>query len=135
MRKGLWTVPSFSRGFTLAEVLAAMLFMAITIPVAVQGVIIANRAGTVAERKRQAASLADQCLKEQIISDQWRTQAQQEGDFTGDWADFHWALKADSWDTDSTMKIITATVTFRVQGQEYQVSVSTLALAEAPTTS
>ena len=59
------------RGFTLAETLAAMLFMAIVIPVAVRGVMLANRAGVVAERKRVAAELADRLLVETIVTQQW----------------------------------------------------------------
>ena len=40
--------------FTLAEVLAALMFMAIVIPVAVQGLRVSSRAGALAERKREA---------------------------------------------------------------------------------
>ena len=49
-------------GFTLAEVLAALLFMAIVIPVAVQGLQIASRAGSVSERKALGARLAESKL-------------------------------------------------------------------------
>ena len=44
--------------FTFAEVLAALLFMAIVIPVAMQGVQVANRAGVAAQRKTVAIQLA-----------------------------------------------------------------------------
>ena len=40
-------------GFTLAEVLAALVFMAILIPVALEGLSIASRAGEVAARKQR----------------------------------------------------------------------------------
>ena len=43
--------------FTLAEVLAALLFMAIVIPAAVEGLHIASLAGTVAARKGEAAHI------------------------------------------------------------------------------
>src|SRR5882762_4963509 len=49
-------------GFTLAEVLAALLFMAIVIPVAVQGLHIASRAGSVSERKAVGARIAERKL-------------------------------------------------------------------------
>ena len=71
-----------SRGFTLVETLAAMLFMAIVIPVAVRGVMLANRAGVVAERTRVAAQLADTLLTETVVTESWRYGAQ-EGDFDG----------------------------------------------------
>src|SRR6478735_6417980 len=55
-------------GFTLAEVLAALLFMAIVIPVAVQGLRIASRAGSLSERKAIAARLADSKLNELVVT-------------------------------------------------------------------
>jgi len=48
--------------FTLAEVLAALLFMAIVIPVAIEGMHIASLAGTVAARKGEAARVAQRLL-------------------------------------------------------------------------
>src|SRR5262245_13838541 len=47
-----------TQAFTLAEVLAAMVFMAILIPVAMEGLSIATRAGEVAARKSEAALVA-----------------------------------------------------------------------------
>src|SRR2546429_9589111 len=57
--------------FTLAEVLAALLFMAIVIPVALEGMHVATRAGSVAVRKREAARVAERILNESIITTNW----------------------------------------------------------------
>ncbi len=54
--------------FTLAEVLAALTFMAIVIPVAIEGLRIANRAGVVAQRKTVAARVADSVLNEALVA-------------------------------------------------------------------
>ena len=56
--------------FTLAEVLAALLFMAIVIPVAMQGLRISSRAGELADRKRE---VSDRDL-EAIVSEQVQLQ-------------------------------------------------------------
>ncbi len=53
-----------SGAFTLIEVLAAMLFMAIVIPVAMQGLRIAALAGEVGQRKIVAARIANKLLNE-----------------------------------------------------------------------
>ena len=53
--------------FTLAEVLAALAFMAIVIPVAIQGLRIANLAGQVGQRKAAAGRIAERVLNEWII--------------------------------------------------------------------
>ncbi len=112
------------RGFTLAEVLAAVAFMAIVIPVAVHGIQIANLAGQVAERKSAASRLADRLLNEMVITDQWKTTAQngsvQEGPYR-----YRWQLKSEPWDKDS-LRQISILVTFAVQGQDYDVRLGTL---------
>src|ERR1700719_883538 len=67
---------SLPAGFTLIEMLAAMLFMAIVIPVALQGLRIASRAGTVAGRKGVAVQLAESKLNELIVTGQWHNSGQ-----------------------------------------------------------
>src|ERR1035438_5377557 len=68
-------------GFTLAEVLAALVFMAIVIPVALDAMHIASRAGTVAARKGEAARVAQRLLTETLITTNW-TQSVQSGTLT-----------------------------------------------------
>jgi len=51
-----------SSAFTLAEVLAALMFMAIVIPVALEGMHVAALAGAVAQRKGEAARVAQRIL-------------------------------------------------------------------------
>ena len=62
--------------FTLAEVLAALAFMAIVIPVAVEGLRIANLAGEVGQRKAVAARIADRVLNDWIIGSRMQGAAQ-----------------------------------------------------------
>ena len=111
-------------GFTLAEILAAMLLMAIVIPVALQGMMIANRAGVVAERRQMAARLADNLLTELVLTEDWRD-ADDEGDFGEDWPGYRWALETDAWDED-TMRTVCVRVMFDVQGRESTVQTCTL---------
>jgi len=113
-----------NRGFTFVETLAAMLFMAIVIPVAVRGVILANRAGVVAERKRVAVELADLLLTETIVTEGWLDE-EQEGDFGDDMPGYRWTLDNEAWDVD-TMQVVSVEVLFTVQEQEYSVRLSTL---------
>jgi type II secretory pathway pseudopilin PulG len=116
------------RGFTLVETLAAMLFMAIVIPVAVRGVLLANRAGVVAERTRVASQLADTLLTETIVAELWRD-GSQEGDFEEEWPGYRWVLDTEAWDEDS-MRVVRVEILFDVQDREYSVRLSTLAAEE-----
>ena len=75
-------------GFTFAEVLAALVFMAIVIPVVLQGISIANRAGVGAERKEIAVQLAVNMLNQLSVSNLWQT-AQASGTFDQDYPVTH----------------------------------------------
>jgi len=112
-------------GFTLAEVLAALLFMAIVIPVAVQGLHIASRAGSVAERKAVTARLADSKLNELIVTGQWQSSAQK-GTIQEGWQSYSWTLESEPWAEDGAMRLVTVHVSVSVQGRDYDVAMSTL---------
>jgi len=110
--------------FTFAEVLAALLFMAIVIPVAMQGMQLANRAGVVAYRKSVATRLADQQLNELLVLGTWQS-AGQGGSFSGRYRDYRWRLSLEPW-IDPNMRLISMEVSYLVQNHEYQVRLSTL---------
>ena len=112
-------------GFTLAEVLAALLFIAIVIPVAVQGLRIASRAGVLSERKAVGARLAENKLNELIVTGQWQSTAQR-GNIEEGLQSYPWRLEAEPWREDGAMRLVTVYVTVPVQGQGYEVHVSTL---------
>jgi len=110
--------------FTLAEVLAALVFMAIVIPVAMQGLSIASRAGAVAERKREAARVAERLLNESVVTTNWN-QSTQSGVVQELDREYRWKLRSERW-TESTMQLLSVEVTFPVQGKDYAVQLSTL---------
>ncbi len=116
-------------GFTLAEVMAALVFMAIVIPVALEGLSIATRAGEVAARKGDAALVAERVLNESLVITNW-TQTVQSGTLRQGMQDFRWTLRNDPWtgDRDQTVtRLLTVEVAFAAQGKDYSVRLSTLA--------
>ena len=118
-------VTALQSGFTLAEVLAALLFMAIVIPVAVQGLHIASRAGSVSERKALGARLAENKLNELVVTGQWQSAAQK-GTIQEGFQSYSWQLQSESWAEDGAMRLLTVHVNVPVQGRDYDVHVSTL---------
>jgi type II secretory pathway pseudopilin PulG len=117
--------------FTLAEVMAAMLFLAVVIPVAVEVMHVASLAGEVAARKSEAARVADRVLSESIVTTHWSI-GMQSGTITEGTLDFRWKLTSQNWPQDS-MTLLTAEVTFSAQGKDYSVKLSTLANAQTQT--
>lgn len=111
--------------FTLAEVLAAMLFLAIVIPTAVEALHVSSLAGEVAARKGAAARIADRILNESLVMTNWNNGVQN-GTVSEGALDFRWTLSSQLWPQGS-MQMLTAQVTFQAQGRDYSVKLSTLA--------
>ena len=111
-------------GFTLAEVLAALLLMAIVIPVAVQALQVASRAGEVGQRKAAAARIAERVLEELVVERRWQ-QASQNGTIQEGSQEYRWLMRLEPW-SEGDLSVLTVQVTYPVQGQEYDVRLSTL---------
>jgi prepilin-type N-terminal cleavage/methylation domain-containing protein len=112
------------RGFTLVEVLAALLFMAILIPATMHGVAVSSRAGILGQRKSTAMRIAERVLDEQILTGQVTTGPGNGSIIDGD-VTYPWTLKVDSWSEDA-MSLVTVLVSFEVQGSIFDVGASTL---------
>jgi hypothetical protein len=115
--------------FTLAEVLAAMMFMAIVIPVAMEALHIASVSGEVAVRKAEASRVADRVLNENIVTTN-RTQYAT-GTVSENGREFRWTLRNEYWPSESAMQLLTAEVEFTAQGRTYAVRMNTLANAQS----
>jgi hypothetical protein len=111
--------------FTLAEVLAALLFLAIVIPAVVETLHVASLAGEVAARKGAAARVADRVLNESLVTTNWGN-GTQNGTVTEGAEEFRWTLSSQNWPQDS-MQWLTAEVKYTAQGRDYSVKLSTLA--------
>jgi hypothetical protein len=118
--------------FTLAEVLAALLFLAIVIPAAIEAMHVASLAGEVAARKGAAARIADRVLNESLVTTNW-SNGTQTGTATENGRSFNWTLTTQSWPQDSALQVVTAEVKFTAQAKEYSVKLDTLALTPGAT--
>jgi prepilin-type N-terminal cleavage/methylation domain-containing protein len=129
---------TFTRGFTLAEVLAALMLMAIIIPVAMEGMSVASRVGVLGQRKAAAMRVAERIVNELIVEGQTQ-QTSASGTTADGEINYPWTMRSQTWSEDAMLEL-TVTVTFTVQGNEYDVSASTLvapggSLVEAAATS
>ncbi|MCX7014868.1 MAG: hypothetical protein NTW86_20345 [Candidatus Sumerlaeota bacterium] len=113
------------RAFTFVEALAAMVFVGVLVPIAIQGALVAGRVGEAAERREKAAYLADRVLTEAVVTGTWQSGAQS-GDCGTDWPDYRWTLETSDWTTEPGLILVTATVFYKVQSKEYAARLSTL---------
>src|SRR5258708_6588089 len=85
-------------GFTLVEVLAAIVIMALVIPAAMRGITIAARAGELAKHRTEASALASSKLQEIVSTQLWENGGTLSGDFTQEGYDqYTWEAELVQW--------------------------------------
>jgi hypothetical protein len=100
------------------------LFLAIVIPVAMQGLQVASRAGVVSTRKTTAARIAERLLNEQIVTGEWQ-QAASSGTYQEGAQTYQWSVDVEPWN-QGALRLLTIYVYYAVQGQNYDVHLSTV---------
>lgn len=98
--------------------------MAIVIPVAMQGMSIASRAGLLGQRKAAAMRVAERMINELIVTGEMNQSSSSGTVVDGD-ASYPWTMQSEPW-TEDSMTQVTVKVTFSLQGNSYDVSASTL---------
>jgi general secretion pathway protein I len=117
------------RGFTLIEVLATMMLMAIVLPVIMRGISMATRAASSAKRRTEAAALAEAKLGELISTGQWQN-GSLSGDFGADWPGYRWQAQVQQFtqqDSDQQLlQELDVHVTWNAFNEDRDLVVSTL---------
>jgi len=116
-------------GFTLVEVLATLVLMAIVLPVAMHAISVATSVADVARHKAEAAVLAQSKLTELQVTRDWQT-AVLSGDFGEDHSGYRWSAELAAWET-GTLQQLDLHVTWSSGGREQSVTVTTLVDTEA----
>ncbi len=106
----------------MVEVLAALLFLAIVIPVSLQALHVASQFGEIAARKAEAARVADRVLNEAAVTG---SSGGQNGTAAENGHPYRWTLRNDVW-TVAAMQVLTVEVTYAARGRDYAVRLSTL---------
>ncbi len=104
-----------------------MLFMAVVIPVAMEGLRTASLAGEVSQRKMIAARIANEKINELKVMGLLQNSSQS-GVVQEDGLSYRWTVKNEMWtgDTLVQMTMPTLIVSFTAQGKTYDVRLSTL---------
>ena len=113
------------RGFTLMEVLATLVLIAIVIPVALEGISISLRAASTAKRSMEAVSLAETKLNELIATGEWQFGVLS-GDFGQEFEQYRWDAEILQRDESADLSELVVHVTWEGRGGERGVQVATL---------
>jgi prepilin-type N-terminal cleavage/methylation domain-containing protein len=114
-----------ARAFTLVEVLATLVMLAIILPIAMRGVSMAMAAASNARRTAEATSLAEAKLNMLIADGTWAS-GSLSGDFSPDQPEYQWACLTQTRDYGLTE--VAVRVTWSDRGQAREMIVATLAL-------
>jgi len=117
-------LPRRRRGFTLVELMVAIVLVAIVLPTAIQGTILCLDLSVNARMEAQAASLAQAKLSE-LAATRMIDEATQFGDFGEQWPQYKWMATVESWD-DPRLLELDVSVTWVARGRDYDVTISTL---------
>ena len=122
--------------FTLVEVLATLVLVAIVLPAAMRGISLALAIGSDTARRTEAIQLAESKLSELIATGEWQQDAELSGDFTetpsGDTLEstaFTWTATAEDW-LDSTVKELTVRVMWEWRTHQKEVKLTTIVYTE-----
>jgi type II secretory pathway pseudopilin PulG len=113
-----------SPAFTLAEVLAALVFLAIVIPVTIEGLRVAHRASQSALRQSIALRLAESILEEWQLPGSPLAGQSTGIAYDGPFA-FPWNLRVEPWPVDA-LSLVTIEIRYPLQEREQSVELSTL---------
>ena len=119
-----------SAAFTLVEILASLLFLAIAVPAIVGALSVASRTSEVTERSSIAGGLAENKLNEMLVDNAWQSAAQGNGDFGEDFPSYRWQMSTQTWagGTPTTGTGATPTTTTTTTGATGTSSLSELSV-------
>ena len=142
-RNSRYFVARHRRGFTLIEVLAALVLLAIVLPAAMRGVTLASTAGSLAQKRTKAASLASSRLQEILATGQYES-----GNLSGDFSDygpgnegFRWEAQMAVWNQQGfnvadlqsqTLQELDLRVIWRGRDGDQSMTLSTLVYSNSP---
>jgi prepilin-type N-terminal cleavage/methylation domain-containing protein len=124
-------------GFTLIEVLATIMLLAIVIPAITEGLHVATGMASSAKHRTEAAALAESKLNELVATGEWQS-GQTAGDFTPDWPDYKWQATLSNWQYDNTtvgLQQLDVQVSWLYRNRQDSITVSTLVYVRADTSS
>lgn len=117
-------------GFTLVEVLATFVLIAIILPVAMRGISLSTRIASHSKKQIEAVSLAETKLTEFLITEDWQD-GDQSGDFGDEWPAYRWNLMIEDWEEEETTQQLALSVEWSESGLGRSVTLTTIVYTES----
>lgn len=117
--------PGSRKGFTLIEILATFVLIAVIIPVAMKGLSLSTNMAGNSKSKIEASALAETKLTELMLTGDW-VNGEQSGDFGEDWPEYTWSAELNDWEDEDLMQQVTLQVNWSRLGLDRSISLTTL---------
>ncbi len=116
---------SSEKGFTLLEILATFVLIAIILPVAMEGISLSTKMAGDSKRKIEAGTLAEIKMTDLLINEDW-TGGDDSGDFGSDYPDYTWRYEVKDWESEDMVRQIDLYVEWKASGKEGSIVLTTL---------
>ena len=113
------------RGFTLVEILATFVLIAIILPVAMEGISLSTKMASDSKRKIEAGTLAEIKMTDLLVNKDW-TDGDDNGNFGNDYPEYTWRYEVKDWESEDMMRQIDLYVEWAATGRTHSVVLSTL---------
>ena len=111
-------------GFTILEILAALLLIGLVLPAVMQGVSLITILASDSHMKYHAMDLAESKLAEILLTEEWSSPAAS-GDFDEPDDEFSWVMESSNWSV-SDVKQVQVSVLWTQRNRQRQIGLSTL---------
>ncbi len=112
-------------GFTLMEILAALLLVGLVLPAAMKGVSVVTVLASDSARRYEALDLAETKLAEVLLQEDWQS-GSASGTFDEEqYEDYNWTLEVSDWIT-AGIKEVNVAVTWQQRNRTRDITLTTL---------
>ena len=118
------------RGFTLVEILATFVLIAIILPVAMEGIYLSTKMASDSKKKIEAGTLAEIKMTDLLVNKDW-TDGDDNGNFGNDYPEYTWRYEVKDWESEDMMRQIDLYVEWAATGRTHSVVLSTLVYLDA----
>ena len=117
-----------AKGFTLIEILAALLLIGLVLPAVMKGVSIISILASDSDHRYEALDLAETKLAEVLLEESWQGSSSQSGQFddeNDEYEDYEWVMDVSDWD-QADVKQVDIFVYWQQRNRQREIQLSTL---------
>lgn len=114
-----------AKGFTLLEILAALLLIGLILPTVMKGISMVSILASDSDHQYEALDLAETKLAEVLLEQSWQGSSSISGRFENEYEDYEWIVDASDW-IEASVKQVDVFVCWQQRNRQRELRLSTL---------